>query len=310
MSEYFVTDIEITQFKCFSDFTVSGFKRVNLIGGKNNMGKTALMEACFINLHSIDVDTMITVIHSVKFARENLNFISQGIDDLKLLNATPQYSAKTNLSHKAFYITENNAKKEYQFVINDWSKTIAEKDLSLSFVFFENILFIDKFGWSDGDLAKAFHTAQRLGYEFQLNRSLKEFDRSLEGIQITGDQVQCKTHGVFLDINDFGGGLKHYLSILCALCVCKNGYLFIDEIDNVLHHSQLDNLWELILKLSKATHCQVFATTHSEAMPNYLARMARKLDDQAISYTLLDRNPQHELVVETLGFQQLTRNLD
>jgi len=43
-----LTNIEIKDFKCFKDFKAEGFKRVNLIGGKNNVGKTAFMEACYI----------------------------------------------------------------------------------------------------------------------------------------------------------------------------------------------------------------------------------------------------------------------
>ena len=48
MNEHFLTDIEIEQFNCFSNFKASVLKRVNLIGGKNNIGKTAFMEACLI----------------------------------------------------------------------------------------------------------------------------------------------------------------------------------------------------------------------------------------------------------------------
>ena len=73
MNEHFLTEIEIKQFKCFTDFKASGFKRVNLIGGKNNIGKTAFMEACYINVYSINVNTMITAIYDIKFTRENIN---------------------------------------------------------------------------------------------------------------------------------------------------------------------------------------------------------------------------------------------
>jgi hypothetical protein len=46
MNENLITEIEINHFKCFENFKTNGFKRVNLIVGKNNVGKTALMEAC------------------------------------------------------------------------------------------------------------------------------------------------------------------------------------------------------------------------------------------------------------------------
>jgi AAA15 family ATPase/GTPase len=49
MNNDFIAQIEIKQFKCFNNFKAEGFKRVNLIGGKNNVGKTAFMEACLLS---------------------------------------------------------------------------------------------------------------------------------------------------------------------------------------------------------------------------------------------------------------------
>nr|MBL0687766.1 AAA family ATPase [Sulfurospirillum sp.] len=40
-----ISFIEIEKFRSFDNLRVSGFKRVNLIGGKNNIGKTSLLEA-------------------------------------------------------------------------------------------------------------------------------------------------------------------------------------------------------------------------------------------------------------------------
>ena len=42
---HFINKIKIENFKCFDKLEVNGLSRVNLIGGKNNVGKTALMEA-------------------------------------------------------------------------------------------------------------------------------------------------------------------------------------------------------------------------------------------------------------------------
>jgi AAA15 family ATPase/GTPase len=44
-----IEDIEITNFRCFDRLKVSGCKRINLISGKNNVGKTALLEAVFLS---------------------------------------------------------------------------------------------------------------------------------------------------------------------------------------------------------------------------------------------------------------------
>jgi len=42
-------EIEIQNFRCFEHIKISGLERVNLIGGKNNAGKTALLEALLLN---------------------------------------------------------------------------------------------------------------------------------------------------------------------------------------------------------------------------------------------------------------------
>jgi len=55
MQEHFIKNIEIKNFKCFENFKAEGFGRVNLIGGKNNVGKTAFMEAAYVNASAKDV---------------------------------------------------------------------------------------------------------------------------------------------------------------------------------------------------------------------------------------------------------------
>lgn len=42
-------DIKIRNFRCFDKLDVSNFGKINLISGKNNVGKTALLEALFLN---------------------------------------------------------------------------------------------------------------------------------------------------------------------------------------------------------------------------------------------------------------------
>ncbi len=44
-------EISIKNFRCFEDSTFKGFNKINLIGGKNNAGKTALLEALFLNFY-------------------------------------------------------------------------------------------------------------------------------------------------------------------------------------------------------------------------------------------------------------------
>lgn len=305
MNEHFLTDIEIKQFKCFTDFKASGFKRVNLIGGKNNIGKTALMEAIYINTSSVNINSMITAIAGVKYKREKANLIFRKNDSKENLDATKQYSSISNLNTREFYINDDDAKKQYNFVIYGITKTINARDLTIIPKHISNIRFIDSFGSSDENFVKVYQKVQQLDKENELNHYIHEFDDSIKNFKVIGDKPQCKTNGKYQDINEFGEGLKTYISIICSLYACEDGYLFIDEIDNGIYYEHFDRLWEIILTLSKQTNCQVFATTHSREMLESFARIAKKLDEQDISYTLLVKNKKQEIKTISLGYKDI-----
>ncbi|MCX7068353.1 MAG: AAA family ATPase [Methylococcales bacterium] len=309
---HFLTDIEIKQFKCFADFKASGFKRVNLIGGKNNVGKTAFMEACYINVRSKDIAHMVNAIISVKIQREFLNLATgsalQEKDLLFFLDYYKNYKAKSNLNFQSFSISLKELKKEYIFCVGNESININSNEISiLNFIINEkndNINFLGQFKLQDVKLIELFKNIQKNDKENELNSFIREFDNSIEIFKVI-DKPQCKTNGEYRDITEFGDGLKHYISIICALYACENGYLFIDEIDNGIYYDHLDRLWEIILTLSKKTNCQIFATTHSKEMLESFARVAKKLDEQDISYTLLVKNKNQEIKSITRDYEMI-----
>ena len=316
MDAHFLTEIEIKQFKCFTDFKAAGFKRVNLIGGKNNIGKTAFMEACYINVYSNTINSMISALYHIKFARENLNFLHEFIAgnnpqiyDIKILDATKNYVAKSNVSDKLFFVEKKDGIKEYKFAIDGKFTIVNSNEFSIIFEASSNIALIDNFGWTDDELINAFQTIQKQDLEKTLNDYVREFDESIESFKVIGEKPQCKTNGEYRDITEFGDGLKHYISIICALYACENGYLFIDEIDNGIHYSQLNRLWEIIFTLSKKTNCQIFATTHSKEMLESFARVAKKQAEQDISYTTLVKNKDQEIKALTQNSEMLFYSL-
>ncbi|HGY11901.1 MAG TPA: ATP-binding protein [Desulfobacterales bacterium] len=65
-----IKEININRFRCFQKSKFSGFKAVNLIGGKNNCGKTALLESLYLNLSP----RRSTIMVLKRFRRESLKF--------------------------------------------------------------------------------------------------------------------------------------------------------------------------------------------------------------------------------------------
>lgn len=313
MDNHFLTEIEIEKFKCFSNFKAEGFKRVNLIGGKNNVGKTAFMEACYVNVSGTSVNHIITLLTNIKFMRESVNLIIEHtekpkhLDPNKLLDATECYFTNSNVNQVKYFFHEGDAKKEHFFGIKENELiNVNAKDMVIFAVYKSNVAFIDNFGWSNSELIEAYSAIQKKNKDEELNIFIREFDNSIENFKIIGgNKPQCEVNGEYRDITEFGDGLRHYISIICALYKCENGYLFIDEIDNGIHYTQHDRLWELILTLSKKTNCQVFAITHSKEMLESFARVAKKLDEQDISYTTLVKNKQQEIKAITQDSEML-----
>jgi AAA15 family ATPase/GTPase len=311
MDTHFLTEIEIEEFKCFKGFKTSGFKRVNLIGGKNNIGKTALIEAMLVNVSATNINKMNTALYIIKFARENLNMLGQGqIDGLALFNATRKYAAQSNIATTRFSVEEGDALKNYHYHLNGEEQVINAAGFNFIFERDDQIQSIDSFGWADRELNAAYKSVQIRDTEAALNSYIQEFDSSIDNFKIIGDKPQSRSNGEYRDIKEFGDGLSSFISMICALYAGENGYLFIDEMDKGIHYTQLDRLWEIILTLSKQTNCQVFASTHSKEMIDSFARTAKRLGEQDISYTLLVKNKDHELKTITRDYEMLLDSLE
>ena len=99
MTDKFIEKIEIEKFKCFNNFKADGFKRINLIGGRNNVGKTTLLEACDLSMVAniqelyytlLAITTsrdIVNILQHSEFNNEDIRIlIEQKITSFKILN--------------------------------------------------------------------------------------------------------------------------------------------------------------------------------------------------------------------------------
>jgi len=295
-NKHFIKNIEIKNFKCFEDFKAEGFGRVNLIGGKNNVGKTAFMEAVFVNSHAKSIQTFLYSLLGIKASRDLLDIL----DDMEngkenSLKETIEFSnniyTQSNINRVSYEIEEKNGIKKYIFNFRDEKIEVNINDFSFSLISVKNIRFIDNLGLNKSDLKNAFIAVQIRDKEDIVYKYINEFDNDVLNFKIIGGDIpQCKTvTGEYRDLNQFGDGLKHFISIICSLYECSDGYLFIDEIDNGVHYTKLDLLWKIILTISKEQNVQVFSTTHSKECIESYVKIAKELEDKDISYSIISK---------------------
>ena len=66
-----------------------------------------------------------------------------------------------------------------------------------------------------------------------------------------------------MPFKSLGEGVTHLLDIVLSMIKAKNGLVLIDEIENGIHYSVQQDLWELVFRLAKKMDSQIFCTTHS-----------------------------------------------
>lgn len=324
MSEHFVKYINIKKYKCFSDFSAEGFGRVNLISGKNNVGKTALMEAILLSFKSENPVYIFAKLAKLYFDRNQLEFIGKEYDEDNLkknvLNQNDieietnrniiSFKRKTNLFSTIY--TVNNGENEID---------VDGQEVKLHSLFSENIdkgvggMFIPAQGVINKLLIMSFTSIQKKDRELEVFEYLQSLDSSIENVKIIGgDSIQCKVveadgDSSYRDINEFGIGLRQFLTVIIAMFRAENKSVFIDELGSGIHYTSLDKLWEIILTLSKELNVQVFATTHSRECIESYCRVAEKLKEQDISFITLVRNKERAVKAIVRDYEMFTSSI-
>jgi len=339
---HFIKNIEIKNFKCFEDFKAEGFGRVNLIGGKNNVGKTAFMEALYLyNTNKMsDVYKKLLVLKTYRNMQEILLSNNKDEDNLRTLilendniNIGVERRIELDITHddnmnnvfEKYYLTnilkiEKNkdtglfsfrTKDKEIFVTmridvdrDEDSKTFGEaeeytttdnKEVSLSNIInkLNSSMSQTKYRTSKVFIGTNLNDNELLDNiigDLKLNGKYNDLNKYLhqlfgiESIDFIHKKPIIKIEGKHQELSALGEGIKSIIFYLGSLLTLKEKYIFIDEIENGIHYTKLDEVWKLILEISKQQNVQVFATTHSKECIESYARVAKQLEDKEITF--------------------------
>jgi hypothetical protein len=134
------------------------------------------------------------------------------------------------------------------------------------------------------------------GIDGVLVELLREVDGRLSGIELLSPGGSAAELFVRLDngtpmlpMTLMGEGLQRCLEIGACAAVHDWPTLFIDEVENGMHHLVLEPLWHWLASVSLRRDLQIFATTHSEECIHAACRAFRSLDDDGLRVIRLDR---------------------
>ncbi|WP_100998104.1 AAA family ATPase [Helicobacter pylori] len=312
-----IKSVEINNYKNFKHLKMENFKLINFFTGQNDMGKTNLLEALYINTGAYDPITNqgnLPPEHAVnisEFRKVKLN-----TDNLKTLfhqgNTADPIIIRTEFEHTTIpltiqYLTQNSYSKDIDLnsddihVINLANKTITKPQLQFSYNPSLSPMTM-AYEPERGGLRLTHPNLNRIGQTYQENTAfipvelfVVNYIQALENLRLASKEkelveilqsfnsdilnVDTIRGSVYIQIKDektplhqspkrllnsFGWGFIKFFIIASILIDNRIKYLFIDEIENGLHHTKMREFLRSLFKLAQKLQIQIFATTHNK----------------------------------------------
>ncbi len=294
--------VSIENFKCFKNTKISGFKQFNLIGGKNNVGKSNLLEAMF------------------SCTQKNIDFAAstRGQEDSIVVNDSRYYDNDTSTDINIILFENSNTLNVVTtrlILIFSHKEDIVEgvlaNRISSNLIISKDLQFPQIY-----NLSEIFDKAERIGEEAILLKALQVIDADIEKARTFSDSnhffIKKKANKTYLPLFSFGDALQkimRYAVTFYQLNKEKADYkcLFIDEIENGLHYTAQEEFWKMLFDLAIEFNIQIFATSHSLEMIRAFNKVAKneKYEDNVRYFEMYRHQKTNEIGANTMTMEQL-----
>jgi AAA domain, putative AbiEii toxin, Type IV TA system/AAA domain len=317
-----LTSIHIKNFRGFRDLKIEPFKRVNLIIGQNNTGKTGILEALALVLWEPNpgqCGILPTLFRSAggegnenfwkwlfynKDLTKNVEIITSFDRDVLPPNRPP--IARLGFAHEFGVILQANPKSPIEL---DTSTLKLAGNLGMISCYTTTGTGSINAGFKPAVFSTHPSDPVKNAIEYNrviLKRRKKQVEellrrieprlQAVEALQV-GKPSQGQTPLIYVDlglsemipITQLGQGFNRLLDIYSEVLASDAKVLLIDEIENGLHHSVLPTIWKGLFLAAKEVGIQIFATTHSRECIEAADQVARESENYELALIRLDR---------------------
>lgn len=328
-----INGISIENFRCFHKTDIQGFGLVNLIGGKNNVGKTSLLEGIYVGLKG-DFETIkrlrshdqVASYNEDEYLYFNQN-LSSGIN-IEILKGILKYHAilKDSIFSERYF--KQDSYGDYnEYVLWDENRsaqyTIEEhkfrKSNNASIIHSKNTQFPINL-----ILSQEYDKVDRLGESDEILKAIQVIEPNIAEIKTYSDRpnvlhLRLKNQKQRMPISYFGDAIQKVMRYIITIASFHNQngenteggkYLLIDEIENGLHYTVQEEFWEMVFKLAIAYDIQIFAATHSLEMIKAFAKIAMKYEDKAAYFEMFRHIKTDEIAANRILPESLNYKLE
>lgn len=324
------TSAIIENFRGIRHCKLEGLGQVNIFFGKNNCGKSSLLEALFLlsgqsnptlplNINAFrgvsinEAEDLLALFYhadkdnSIRIEAEGergravkIDFVEKHEEQLSPGEPNRNNSSVSNMKYGLNF--EYNLKEQNQTTYHS-ALTMTEegKNGKADIDKYYKETFVAEYvsPASKNNDRKYLENVIKNKKEGEIIELLKVLEPRIREIQIVGQKIMVDVGlPTRLPVNMLGDGVRRLLSIILTIYIRRNGVVLIDEVENGLHYSAMNTLWKALLNTSMMTNTQLFITTHSLDTLKTLADTLQDMDGKeahVAAYKLI-RKEDDELV--------------
>lgn len=268
------TSLEFLNFRGFKSLKLEGLQRVNLVVGRNNSGKTSFLEGLAILANSEGIPNLLPGMFRPTSTSGNADSfyfpwlvrdgmpvdaveLKANINDLPYAVSFRGRNPNGSVSQPPGWRTIWNCSRFYAFQSGQGSGKIPIRVVSV-------------LPRSQEAIVKTFALAVRKrDGEEKLDQLFHLIDDRILKVRVI--PFDNNYHQIMFDfglsemvpMSQVGQGLHRLLTIFSELLSGEASICIIDEIENGIHHSMLEQVWTGIAAAAETLNIQIFATTHS-----------------------------------------------
>ena len=286
-----LTSIHIQGFKGFKDTLIAPLRKVNLILGGQNVGKTSLLEAVYLGASDIGNYAQLPTLFRIAEGKDSQRYF-QSISDKN------QWLIDLVDNKKIFLRTTNNESSEAGKFFNlgvinttggkvqrlikgggiglssmamtqDERRNLIVPESAIQEVSFFNPLSVSVHLPNQLGLVQLFDQTIMTRKKKVLVDMLCRIDSRLEdmhSLSPDGEQriyVELEGYAQALPLPQLGHGFSRLVYLYCSLLMTDAKLALIDEVENGIHYSSLPILFQGIQDIAANNNVQTLMTTHS-----------------------------------------------
>jgi putative AbiEii toxin of type IV toxin-antitoxin system/AAA ATPase-like protein len=287
--------LRIENYRTFRHLEIERLGRATLVVGKNNSGKSSVLEAVRLFASRGDENVIWSILQSHDETRiDTTNETEDRLFAVKQLfhgrDTTWEQASEIRVSATAAYdqtlsiqITTDADGSEpgRLFMISTFAGVRRMLPLDMDWLRWRfhpksrrepalRQAYVSPYGMSSDSAAKLWDLIALTDLEEEVIAALRIISPEVERISFIGEGTRdripvakLRTLSKPVPLRSLGDGVDRMLGIALSLVSARGGVLLLDEVENGIHFSAQHRLWELIFQTAHRLNTQVFATTHS-----------------------------------------------